>query len=129
MTKSKRARYTLEFKQEAVRLVESGQRQAALSGRPFGTGPLGKGGSSISREGANDSTPDVCSFLSLLAAASWLLGMTKGRVALPFRSDARLSETAGPYTTLRFFQPSLDDDGSPTFPVYKVTLPSTTTAT
>ncbi|MEA2257472.1 MAG: hypothetical protein QOJ51_297, partial [Acidobacteriaceae bacterium] len=25
MTKSKRGRYTLEFKQEAVRLVESGQ--------------------------------------------------------------------------------------------------------
>ena len=28
MTKSKRVRYTLEFKQEAVRLVESGQSQA-----------------------------------------------------------------------------------------------------
>ena len=31
MTKSKRARYTLEFKQEAVRLVESGQSQAAVA--------------------------------------------------------------------------------------------------
>ena len=31
MAKSKRARYTLEFKQEAVRLVESGQRQAAVA--------------------------------------------------------------------------------------------------
>ena len=30
MTKSKRGRYTLEFKQEAVRLVESGQSQAAV---------------------------------------------------------------------------------------------------
>jgi transposase-like protein len=29
MTKSKRGRYTPEFKQEAVRLVESGQSQAA----------------------------------------------------------------------------------------------------
>jgi putative transposase len=29
MTKSKRGRYTLEFKQEAVRLVEPGQSQAA----------------------------------------------------------------------------------------------------
>ena len=28
MTKTVRARYTLEFKQEAVRLVEGGQRQA-----------------------------------------------------------------------------------------------------
>jgi transposase len=28
MTRSKRGRYTLEFKQEAVRLVESGQSQA-----------------------------------------------------------------------------------------------------
>ena len=31
MTKSKRARYTLEFKQEAVRLVESGQSIAAAA--------------------------------------------------------------------------------------------------
>src|SRR3546814_12726424 len=31
MTKTTRARYTLEFKQEAVRLVESGQRQAAVA--------------------------------------------------------------------------------------------------
>jgi len=31
MTKSTRARYTLEFKQEAVRLVESGQSIAAAS--------------------------------------------------------------------------------------------------
>ena len=31
MTKSKRGRYTLEFKQEAVRLVESGQSQAAVT--------------------------------------------------------------------------------------------------
>ena len=31
MTKSKRGRYTLEFKQEAVRLVESGQRQASVA--------------------------------------------------------------------------------------------------
>src|SRR5664280_1636917 len=31
MTKSKRGRYTLEFKQEAARLVESGQCQAAVS--------------------------------------------------------------------------------------------------
>jgi transposase len=29
MTQSKRGRYTLEFKQEAARLVESGQSQAA----------------------------------------------------------------------------------------------------
>lgn len=32
MTKAVRARYTLEFKQEAVRLVESGQTQAAVAG-------------------------------------------------------------------------------------------------
>ncbi len=31
MTNSKRARYTLEFKQEAVRLVESGQTIAAAA--------------------------------------------------------------------------------------------------
>jgi len=31
MTKSKRGRYTLEFKQEAVRLVESGQSQASVA--------------------------------------------------------------------------------------------------
>jgi transposase len=31
MTKAKRARYTLEFKQEAVRLVESGQTIAAAA--------------------------------------------------------------------------------------------------
>ena len=31
MTRSKRARYTLEFKQEAVRLVESGQSIAAAA--------------------------------------------------------------------------------------------------
>ena len=31
MTRSKRGRYTLEFKQEAVRLVESGQSQAAVA--------------------------------------------------------------------------------------------------
>jgi transposase len=31
MTQSKRGRYTLEFKQEAARLVESGQSQAAVS--------------------------------------------------------------------------------------------------
>ena len=31
MTKSKRGRYTLEFKQEAVRLVESGQRAASVA--------------------------------------------------------------------------------------------------
>jgi transposase len=31
MTKATRARYTLEFKQEAVRLVESGQSIAAAS--------------------------------------------------------------------------------------------------
>src|ERR1035437_5904720 len=31
MTKSKRGRYTLEFKQEAARLVESGQSQAAVA--------------------------------------------------------------------------------------------------
>ena len=31
MTKTARARYTLEFKQEAVRLVESGQRQATVA--------------------------------------------------------------------------------------------------
>jgi Transposase and inactivated derivatives len=31
MTKTTRARYTLEFKQEAVRLVESGQSQAAVA--------------------------------------------------------------------------------------------------
>jgi len=29
-----------------------------ISGRPFGTGPRGKGGASILCEGANDSTPD-----------------------------------------------------------------------
>ena len=31
MTKGTRGRYTLEFKQEAVRLVESGQRMAAAA--------------------------------------------------------------------------------------------------
>jgi len=31
MTKTKRGRYTLEFKQEAVRLVESGQTMAAAA--------------------------------------------------------------------------------------------------
>ena len=31
MTKTKRARYTLEFKQEAVRLVDGGQSIAAVS--------------------------------------------------------------------------------------------------
>ena len=31
MTKATRARYTLEFKQETVRLVESGQSQAAVA--------------------------------------------------------------------------------------------------
>ena len=31
MTKSRRAQYTLEFKQEAVRLVESGQSIAAAA--------------------------------------------------------------------------------------------------
>ncbi len=31
MTNGKRGRYTLEFKQEAVRLVESGQSQAAAA--------------------------------------------------------------------------------------------------
>ncbi len=31
MTKTTQARYTLEFKQEAVRLVESGQSQAAVA--------------------------------------------------------------------------------------------------
>ena len=31
MTRSRRGRYTLEFKQEAVRLVESGQSQAAVA--------------------------------------------------------------------------------------------------
>ena len=31
MTKATRGRYTLEFKQEAVRLVESGQSQAAAA--------------------------------------------------------------------------------------------------
>lgn len=31
MAKSKRGRYTLEFKQEAVRLVESGQSQASVA--------------------------------------------------------------------------------------------------
>lgn len=31
MTKTLRARYTLEFKQEAVRLVEGGQSQAAVA--------------------------------------------------------------------------------------------------
>jgi transposase len=31
MTKTTRARYTLEFKQEAVRLVEGGQRQSAVA--------------------------------------------------------------------------------------------------
>jgi transposase len=31
MTKSKRGRYTLEFKQEAARLVESGQSEAAAA--------------------------------------------------------------------------------------------------
>jgi transposase len=31
MTKATRGRYTLEFKQEAVRLVESGQSMAAVS--------------------------------------------------------------------------------------------------
>jgi transposase len=31
MTKATRGRYTLEFKQEAARLVESGQSQAAVA--------------------------------------------------------------------------------------------------
>ena len=31
MTKTTRARYTLEFKQEAVRLVEGGQSQASVA--------------------------------------------------------------------------------------------------
>jgi transposase len=31
MTKATRARYTIEFKQEAVRLVEGGQSQAAVA--------------------------------------------------------------------------------------------------
>jgi transposase len=31
MTKARRGRYTLEFKQEAVRLVESGQSQASAA--------------------------------------------------------------------------------------------------
>ena len=31
MTKTKRARYTLEYKQEAVRMVEGGQSQAAVA--------------------------------------------------------------------------------------------------
>lgn len=31
MTKATRARYTLEFKQEAVRLIEGGQRQASVA--------------------------------------------------------------------------------------------------
>jgi transposase len=31
MTKATRARYTIEFKQEAVRLVESGQNMAAAA--------------------------------------------------------------------------------------------------
>jgi len=31
MTKATRARYTLEFKQEAVRLVEGGQSQASVA--------------------------------------------------------------------------------------------------
>lgn len=31
MTNATRARYTLEFKQEAVRLVEGGQRQASVA--------------------------------------------------------------------------------------------------
>src|SRR5271157_3720578 len=31
MTKSRRVRYTLEFKQEAARLVESGQSQASVA--------------------------------------------------------------------------------------------------
>ena len=31
MTKTTRARYTLEYKQEAVRLVEGGQSQASVA--------------------------------------------------------------------------------------------------
>jgi transposase len=38
MTKSKRALYTVEFKQEAVRLVESGQSMAAAA-RTLGVVP------------------------------------------------------------------------------------------
>src|ERR1035438_8853186 len=38
MTKSKRGRYTLEFKQEAARLVESGQSQAGAARRLGGGG-------------------------------------------------------------------------------------------
>ncbi len=44
MTKTVRSRYTLEFKQEAVRLVQSGQSMAAVSrslglvSRPCSTG-------------------------------------------------------------------------------------------
>ncbi len=49
MTKSKRGRYTLEFKQEAVRLVESGQEQGGGSTQPGSgradLGQLGQGAS------------------------------------------------------------------------------------
>ena len=31
MTKTTRARYTLQFKQDAMRLVEAGQRQASVA--------------------------------------------------------------------------------------------------
>ena len=34
MTKTVRSRYTLEFKQEAVRLVQSGQSMAAADSKP-----------------------------------------------------------------------------------------------
>ena len=46
MTKTSRARYTLEFKQEAVRLVEGGQSIAAAA-RTLGVGsrPIAKASS------------------------------------------------------------------------------------
>jgi transposase len=51
MTRSKRGRYTLEFKQEAVRLVESGQIKAAAA-RSLGVGEqtLGNGVRDINLE-------------------------------------------------------------------------------
>ena len=45
MTKTTRARYTLEFKQEAVRLVEGGQSQA-LQVSPAGATPATRCGTS-----------------------------------------------------------------------------------
>lgn len=50
MTRSKRGRYTLEFKQEPVRLVESGQIKAAAHSLGVGEQTLGNGVRDINLE-------------------------------------------------------------------------------